>query len=440
MAALSDVRVLDLSTSVAGDYCTKLLADLGADVLKVEPPEGDPVRRLGPFRGGKPDAETGGLHLYLNANKRSITANLDEAADRGRIRELARGADMLVETFAPGRLAALGLDHEALAQENPRLIVASLTPFGQTGPWKGWLSDEIVEYAVGGYMYFGGDAAKPPLMVPGFQSGYQLGMQAAVHLLAALFHARETGQGQWIDASAMEAFLSAHSWLTTAWSHTGTVLRRTATDLNRCKDGWIYYFSGPFSQNALLLMERPDLLDDPRFADFPSWVANGAVLREIWDAWSADRTKTEIYHAAQELRVPVAPVNTVQDLYESPQLAARDWFVEVEHPRAGRVRQPGFPYKLSGTPPAISRPAPQLGEHGPAATASWTPREEPAQQTAARSGGRRLALEGVRVLELTANWAGPMAGRLLADLGAEVIKIELASKPATRALFYAGND
>ncbi len=441
MAALSDVRVLDLSTSVAGDYCTKLLADLGAEVLKVEPPEGDPVRRLGPFPGGKPDAETGGLHLYLNANKRSIVADLDQQAGRERVRALARDADMLIETFAPGRLAALGLDPEALARENPRLIVASLTPFGQTGPWKDWLSDEIVDYAVGGYMYFGGDAAKPPLMVPGFQGGYQLGMQAAVHLLAALYHQRETGRGQRIDASGMEAFLSAHSWLTTAWSHTGTVLRRTASDLDRCKDGWIYFFSGPFNQNALILMERPDLLDDPRFADFPSWVANGAVLREIWDAWSAERTKAEIYHAAQELRVPVAPVNTVKDLYESPQLAARDWFVDVEHPRAGRVRQPGFPYKLSATPAAITRPAPLLGEHESDGGGWISPADAaPAAASATPRGERRQALEGVRVLELTANWAGPLAGRLLADLGAEVIKIELASKPATRALFYAGND
>ncbi|HLZ71726.1 MAG TPA: CoA transferase [Dehalococcoidia bacterium] len=446
MRALDDVRVLDLSTSIAGDYCTKLLADLGADVIKVEPPGGDPVRQLGPFRGGKADAETGGLHLYLNANKRSIVADLEKDAGRERVRELSRDADMLVETLAPGRLPALGLGYEALARANPRLIVASLTPFGQSGPWKDWLSDEIVEFALGGYMYFAGDARKPPLLVPGFQGGFQLGTQAAVHLLAALFHQRETGAGQQIDASGMEAFLSAHSWLTTAWSHAGTVLRRTASDLTRCKDGWVFYFQGPFSTNILLLLERPDLLEDPRFADHASWIANGAVIKELWEAWCTDRTKAEIYHAAQELRIPVAPVNTVADLFVSPQLAARDWFVEVEQPRAGRVRQPGFPYKLSATPPAIARPAPLLGEHEAAAgKAQWAggdasePRR-PAADPAAGGSARRLALDGVRVLELTANWAGPLAGRLLADLGAEVIKIELASKPATRALFYPGND
>jgi len=258
MGALSDVRVLDLSTSVAGDYCTKLLADLGADVLKVEPPGGDPVRQLGPCRDGQQDIETGGLHLYLNANKRSIVADPETPAGRGRIRELSRAADILVETFAPGHLPARGLGYAALAKENPRLIYASLTPFGQSGPWKDWQSDEIVEFAVGGYMYFAGDAEKPPLMVPGFQGGFQLGTQAAVGIMAALFHQRETGAGQQIDASGMEAFLSAHSWLTTAWSHTGTVLRRTVSDLTRCKDGWVYYFQGPFNTNVLLLLERPD--------------------------------------------------------------------------------------------------------------------------------------------------------------------------------------
>jgi crotonobetainyl-CoA:carnitine CoA-transferase CaiB-like acyl-CoA transferase len=432
--ALADVVVLDLSRDVAGAYCTKLLADLGAQVWKLEPPDGDPVRGLGPFRDGKADPETGGLHLYLNGNKRSLIVDLETEAGRERVRSLARDADVLVESFAPGYLAERGLGWADLSVENAGLIYASLTPFGQDGPWRDWQTEDLVDFALGGFMYYMGDAAREPLAVPGFQGQHHLGMQAAFAIMAALHHQRETGEGQRIDASGLETFLSAHSWLSTAWSHAGQVLRRTACDLNRCKDGWIFWFMGPFERNVLLLLERPDLLDDPRFADHPSWIANAPTLHQLWDEWCLTRTKAEIYHAAQELRVPVAPVNTAADLFDSPQFAAREWFVDVEHPRAGTVRQPGFPYKLSGTPARIERSAPLLGQdEGQAPPASVRP--APSQ-----AGASRMALAGVRVLELTANWAGPIAGRLLADLGAEVIKIELASKPATRGLIYPGND
>ncbi|MHB8575463.1 MAG: CaiB/BaiF CoA transferase family protein [Dehalococcoidia bacterium] len=436
-AALTDVTVLDLSQSVAGAYCTKLLADLGAQVWKLEPPEGDPVRRLGPFKAGQPDPERGGMHLWLNAGKRSLVVDVETDGGRERVRTLSRNVDVLVETFTPGYLSGQGLGYADLSPTNAKLIYASLTHFGQTGPWSGWQGEEIVDFAIGGYMYFTGFPDHPPLLVPGCQGALQLGMQTAFAILAALYHQRETGAGQQLDASGMEAFLSAHSWLSTAWSHTGQVLRRTGSDLTRCKDGWVYWFQGPFNPNVLLLLNRPDLLDDARFTDHPSWIANVPVVRELWDSWCATRTKAEIVSGAQELRIPVSPVNTVADLFASAQMQARDWFVQVDHSLVGEVTLPGFPYKLSGTPPAIQRPAPLLGQDDgagppPAPSAHPTP---PRQRRR-----RRPALQGVRILELTSNWAGPLAARLPADLGAEVIKVEFAARPATRALIYPGAD
>lgn len=544
--ALAGVRVLDLAGGIAGGYGSKLLAGLGADVILVEPPAGDETRRLGPFQNDLADPERSGLFLSIHAGKRSLVAGLTRPEDVALVRSLLPDADVLLTAQQPEELAALGLDCAVIRAELPRLIHISVTHFGVTGPYRGWAGDEIIDYAMGGYMYFGGDPEREPLAQPGYQAQHHAGMQTALAALVALTERERSGAGQFVDLSAVEAMLSAHSWTTVSWSHEGQVMGRTPTDLMRCADGWVFFMMTNL-EGLAALTDRFDLLDDPRFATVLQRMQHRAELQELVAGWCASHTMEEIYRAGQELRVAVTPVYTVRDLHQYGQLAARDWFREVDHPVAGRVRLPGVPYLLPATPARCSRPAPLLGEHdaeirqggwggadlppqppfpsgegglpedlgqgeagdadvssppsagqgtdqvvashtrptgesaaphasslgeradangesrsslpgdpagplphlgaarGSAGRAAFSqPTGNPAGSPPRRVGevgrGERSALGHLRVLELTANWAGPLAGRYLADLGAEVIKIESPSRPATRGLHYPGGD
>ena len=441
--ALSGVNVLDLSESIGGAYCTKLLADLGAEVLLVERPgSGHPLRHTGPYRDAA-HIEKSGLFLYYGANKRSVVCDLDTERGRERVRRLASDADVVVEGFAPGYLDSIGLGYEALSARNPSLALISVTHFGQTGPYRNWKSDEIVDYAMGGYMYFGGHADREPLMMNNNQPMLNAGAQAAIGALAALRWARKTGRGQRVDVSAVEAMLSAHAWTSTSWTHEGVIMRRTEPDCIRCKDGWLWFFLFRWEPTVFVLIGRPELMEDERFADRQSWFDNRDEVIRILSEWCADHTKDEIFRAGQELRIAVTPVNDASDLIQSSQLQARDWFRETEHPVAGRVKLPGFPYQFSKTPASVRAPAPTLNQDADFAF-TRSSREFDAGERAPMQGSPTsddsLPLSGVRVLELTAHWAGPLAARHLADLGAEVIKIEAPDRPATRGGRYPGGN
>ncbi len=442
MGALDGVRVLDLAGGIAGGYAGKLLADLGADVLLVEPPAGDSCRYLGPYAADSTDRERSGLHLYLHAGKRSVVAGLASEAGRALVARLLPDADVLLTAQQPEALAAAGLDPDGLREACPRLVHISLTAYGASGPYRHWHSDEITDYAMGGWLGFGGEPERGPLMIPGGQAQHHGGMQAALAVLVALHERERSGLGQFVDISTVEAMLSAHSWLSVAWSHTGQIMARTATDLVRCADGWVYFMPANLDR-TFLLIEQPELLDDPRFSTLQARMQHRPELQAIVAEWCKDRTMEEIYRTGQELRVAVTPVHTVRDLDRAAQLAARDWWVEREHPRAGRVRLPGVPYCLSDTPAQVSHPAPALDEHGAAVRATGWGTEytaRPAPGPVSTVGGSELPLAGVRVLEITANWAGPLAARYLADLGADVIKVEAPARPATRGMYWPGND
>lgn len=463
--ALAGVRVLDLAGGVAGGYCSRLLAELGADVILVEPLGGDECRRLGPFRDGVENPEQSGLFLSLHAGKRSLVADPTASEDRDLLQRLVLAADVVLSAYPPP------IDMDALLAAQPRLIHVSVSHFGATGPWRNWQGDEITDYALGGYLQFGGDPEREPLLVPGYQAQHHAGMHAALGALVALAERDRSGSGQAVDVSAIEAMLSAHSWTSVSWSHEGQVLGRSPTDLIRCKDGWVFFMFVNLEGLAVLI-ERYDLLEDPRFSTVLARMEHRVDLQAVVAEWCVDHTMEEIYRRGQELRVAVTPVHTARDLAASQQLAAREWFRDCSHPRAGAVTLPGSPYRLSATPPVISRPAPLLDEHGaeirsagwpgfdgdgPASTADGARASSPAAAHAAAGDstivdgasvappawiapGRRLPLDGLRVIELTANWAGPLAGRYLADLGAEVIKIEAPKRPATRGSHYAGSD
>ncbi len=443
MMALSGVNVLDLSESIGGAYCTKLLADLGAETLLVERPgSGHPLRQTGPYRDD-PHIEESGLFLYYAANKRSVVCDLDTAEGRELIRRLATDADVVVEGFAPGYLDSIRLGYDALAFLNPSLVFTSITHFGQTGPYRHWKSDEIVDYAMGGYMYFGGHAEREPLMMNNNQPMLNAGAQAAIATLAALRWARKTGRGQRVDVSAVEAMLSAHAWTSTSWTHEGIVMRRTEPDCIRCKDGWVWFFLFRWDPTVFVLIDRPELMEDGRFADRQSWFDNRDEVIRILGEWCAEHTKDEIFRAGQELRIPVTPVNDASDLLRSSQLTARKWFNEIERPVAGHIKLPGFPYIFSETPASVRAPAPALNQDAGFAFARSGGKfdaKESAPMPGSPTSDEPLPLNGVRVLELTANWAGPLAARHLADLGAEVIKIEAPDRPATRGGRYPGGD
>ncbi len=443
MMALSGVNVLDLSESIGGAYCTKLLADLGAETLLVERPEtGHPLRHAGPYRN-QPHIEKSGLFLYYAANKKSVARDLETEWGRERIRRLVADADVVVEGFEPGYLDSIGLGYDVLSARNPSLVLTSITHFGQTGPYRHWKSDEIVDYAMGGYMYFGGHAEREPLMMNNNQPMLNAGAQAAIATLAALWWARKTGKGQRVDVSTVEAMLSAHAWTSTSWTHEGVVMRRTGPDCIRCKDGWVWFFLFRWEPTVFVLIGRPELMEDERFADRQSWFDNREEVIRILGEWCVGQTKDEIFRLGQELRIPVTPVNDASDLLCSSQLEARDWFRQIEHPVAGRSRFPGFPYIFSETPATIRKPAPALDQDAGFRFTRSSRKFEAGERSpmwGSPTNHDALPLRGVRVLELTANWAGPLAARHLADLGAEVIKIEAPDRPATRGGRYPGGD
>ena len=425
---LADVVVLELATGVAGPYCGRLLADLGAQVVKVEPAGGDPARSELPLVGNE-----SAFFAWLNAGKRSVVLPLDDP------RLLARAARADIVLHSERGAGADRLE-AAIAGANERAVILSLSPYGRSGPRAGWQSTSFTEYATSGFHYFGGDPAREPLALPGHQVAFHAGLHAATAALAGLWEAREHGRGQRVELSQQEAVLSDHAWLTTIWTHQGTVQQRAGSSFIPCADGFVYLFNLAPYPNLFVLIERFDLLEDESWAQPLVWTARFAEVVEAFGEWAKTRKKQDIYHAAQELRIAITPVNTMADVAASEQLAARDWFGAIE--AGGReLVAPGLPYKLADAAPGALA-APALGAYTDAVLAedfSWANAVvEPATVTQPfRAGG---PLSGLRFIEVTANWAGPIAGRHFADLGADVIKVELHTKPATRALIYVPAD
>ena len=223
MSALSDLRVVDLSTGVAGPFCSKMFADFGADVIKVEPPDGDDSRALGPFPDNRPDPDSSGMFIYLNRNKRGVT--LDIESDRGRklTADLFAEADVLLESFPPGNMDALGFAYESLESSNPRLVHVSITPFGQTGPWRDYVSTELVQHAASGQSYANGSPEREPLKQPGFESAFQAGACAFLGAMTALANRDVTGRGQYVEVSEFEAAVSMFTPQILGALHSGEV-------------------------------------------------------------------------------------------------------------------------------------------------------------------------------------------------------------------------
>ena len=367
---LEGITVLDLSQGVAGPYCTKLLALWGAEVIKVEPPgSGDIARRLGPFVHDDPQPEKSLLYLYLNTSKKSITLDVKPKAGRDLLRDLVESADVLVESFEPSVLPGLGLGYAALSDLNPKLVMTSVSFFGQSGPYKDYKGEEIVAQAVSGNLQITGEPDREPVKIGGYFAQYTAGQAAYVATLMALYHAQLTGKGQQVDCSIPEP----NTDLLDSWGVNAVLgVKQPRTGMRHhgaypaqifpCKDGYVAIGTGPAGWEALVDLVGNETLRDPKYQA----VATRKNYREEIDAifldWLKDRTKLEVFHAGQAKRLAFGYLMTPKDMLESPQLQARAFFQELEHPIAGRASYPGPPFQFSDTQWTLSR-APLLGEH-----------------------------------------------------------------------------
>ena len=375
--ALDDVKVLDLTHQVAGSYCTKLLADYGADVIKVERPGlGDSARGMGPFPGDVPHREKSGIFLHLNTNKRGITLDLKSRAGANVVMRLAREVDIVVENFRPGTMERFGLDYDALHAVNPSLVVTSISNFGQTGPYRDFRSAEIMVYGMGGEMYSTGLDEREPVKLGVNVHLYQGGGVASVATMGALFASRLQGIGQHVDVSLMETQVGSidrrMSMLLT-YQYTGEVTGRSSlrtagypSGVYPCADG---YFQITGSRNyfprAVSMMGYPDFLQDPKW-HIPEAQLDPRLQEEfepMFLIWTLERSKYEAWHTAQESRVLSAPLNTMEDLAHDPEFLRRGAIAEIYHPEAGPLKYPGRPFVMSESPWTVRRPAPLLGEH-----------------------------------------------------------------------------
>ncbi|MBI3954378.1 MAG: CoA transferase [Chloroflexi bacterium] len=374
--ALSGIRVLDLTHYVAGAYCTKLLGDYGAEVIKVERPgHGDDTRRLGPFLNDIPDIEGSGLFLHLNTNKKSVTLNLKSKRGKSVFRDLVKDSDIVAENFSPRVMPSLRLPFQGLREVNPALVMTSISSFGSTGPYSHYRATDLVEYAMSGWMYPMGEPARPPLQPGGPFVQYVAGLYAAIGTLMAHHWATATGEGQRVEVAIHEAAVSLLVYDTVTYSHTGQVRERKGhrftlggpgnplSSVQPCKDGYIVLVVGRRLTELFQLIGRTELRDDPKFSTPEAVTEHADEFEELLRPWLLSHTMEEIFHTAQRARIPIAMVPTAGELLDFDQHKAREYYVEVEHPQAGAVVHTGPPFRMSATPWQVSRPAPRLGEH-----------------------------------------------------------------------------
>ena len=449
---LSGVRVLELGEQVSASYCGKILALMGAEVIKVEPPAGDAVRRAGPFPGDLPHADKSGLFLALNLNKYGITLDMALAKDRQRLRDLARTATVVIQDVPDGALAGSGLDDEALRQDNPGLILTSISPFGSWGPYRHFKASDLVLFHMSGQApgmlgpVADGDP-QPPIRAGGHQAEFVAGLAAATATLMALYRQRKTGLGCHVEISAFEAMVTQ---LISALANCAFDLpppprvvpdnedsEATAPVVSvggvlPCRDGYVAISPREDEQWArwVELMRHPAWAEEPRFQTREGRERHFRELWELVGQWTRSHAKHDVARWGQERRIPCFPVNTVRDLFNDAHLKFRRFFTDVEHPVAGRLTYPGVPYRFSNlTLPLTARPAPRLGEHNARFLGrSPTPTSASCEGNAVTTPDR-LPLHGVRVIDLSWIIAGPTAARFLAMMGAEVIKVGSARRP-----------
>lgn len=362
---LAGVKVVDFSQGVSGPFASKLMAIMGADVVKVEPPRGDSSRSQPPFLGDTPHPERSGLFLYLNTNKRGVTLDLDQPGGRAIARRLIAWADIVIDDTPPAEAAARNLSYAQVEAVNAAAVLVSTTPFGQDGPYSGYESSDLVELALGGLLYITGEPDREPLRMGGQPSAYFAGLATFSGALIALYARDATGEGQHVDVSALEGVATAqmYSGLNSEYLHVDRERMNSLAPLFAAKDGFVgVMYRQPDWTEFCTMMGRPDMITDERFRDVVSRRVHQEELNSIVGRWIAEQPKEELYHRAQRKRMPFGYICDARDLMQSAQYIERGFFQEIDHPVAGTLTYPGMPMRW-GDQQWELRPAPTLGQH-----------------------------------------------------------------------------
>ncbi len=375
--ALEGLVVLDLTRVYAGPYCAMVLADMGAEVIKIERPEvGDDVRHIPPWFQDTPGLENSGYFLFINRNKKGITLNIQHPKGQAILREMVKQADVLLENYAPRVMRGLGLGYDALSQLNPRLIYCSICGYGHTGPYSNRPAYDIVAQSTGGIAAMTGDPSGPPTRVGTSLGDVNAGIHAAFGIMCAAFAREKTGEGQWVDISQQDCIFGILEAAVVTRSLTGINPGRLGSrhpnvspyDILPCKDGYVCYagYKQEHWTRTCAYFGNPDLPNDSRIDTISKRVDGeryDTLIRPVLESWFANYTREELARIGEQLQVPLAPVLDVADCMHDPQLNSRQMIVEVQHPIMGRVKLSGNPVKLSKTPGAVECAAPLLGQH-----------------------------------------------------------------------------
>jgi len=427
---LAGMRVIDLSREISGPYATKLLVDAGAEVIKVEPPQqGDPLRRW-TASGTELSPETdGALFQFLNASKRSIAIDLESEEGRREVLALAAGADLLVENLGPGEMDRLGLGLDALQASNPLISLVSLSPWGDDGPWAHRPCTEFTQQAAVGTIAYRGLRDRKPVHAGGRIGEWAAGSFAAAGAMSAWLHARHSGQGQRVDVSTFEAMmlcLTVYHDLNSQWFEGPLPRSIEIPSIEPAKDGWVGYctITGQQWTDFCSMVGRQDIAEDPRFLDGRERMDHMQLMQEMIHGFTRERTVEELIELAGLLRIPAAPVGNGRTLPEMDQFVERGVFQKS----AGGFLQPRPPYILHGSSLRPLGAAPSLDEHGAEVRAELDAARPKLSPPSAPTKDAR-PLDGLRVVDFTAFWAGPLATSYLADLGADVVKVESIQRP-----------
>ena len=436
MDALHDLRVLDLGEDVSNAYATRLLADLGAEVVKIElPGRGDSLRTWGPFPPGREgDPEAGGLFHYLNSGKKSVALDLQDPADYRAFLLLVRGVDLIVASGARGTLEPLGCDFATLRAENPRLAMVRVSGFGETGPWSGRPETEFVAQAAGGWVSAHGRPEEDPVQCGGRLAEYHMAGYAAATALTAVRACRDTGEATLVDVCGMEAFVGTLPYPMLFAQNLAAVgmppPQQRFTPVPgalKVKDGWV-------GINSLTAQKWSDicvLLEAPEFADRQKDIQTKPEVQKAFFAqiqgWLAEHTVEEVVALAQAFRIPSGPMGNGASMPAYEQVRERPFFLKDP---SGEFERPGFPFRMSVSGPKLRGPAPTLGaDTNRMQESPWPPRELAPPKHPTDSGEPYQPFAGMRVLDLGTFWAGPYLGMYLATLGADVVKIESVQRP-----------
>lgn len=375
--ALEGIRILDLTQIYAGPYCSMLFADMGAEVIKIEPPWGEIIRDNPPLvkqgEGGPHDRSRSGYFLTLNRNKCGITLNLKHPRAVEIFKELVKIGDVVIENYAPGVMKRLGIDYPVLREVNPRIIMCSISGFGQWGPYAERMSFDIIAQAMSGMISVTGHPDSPPTKVGTSLGDVTASLHGAFAIMAALWYRERTGEGQYIDVSMQECTVAILEGAIPRWT-IGQELLTPIGSMNphecpmaafRCKDGYIIIATvgDEHWQRFCRALNKPEWATDPQYKTKRQRWEKKYILQEEIEKITAHYTVKEVSEMLDRQRVANSPILNIQQVVDDPHLHARGYFVEVEHPIIGRAKIPGIPFKLSKTPGTVSRPSPLVGEH-----------------------------------------------------------------------------